>query len=159
MKKEVNIGRPPKFQEECRAVTVTLPIRILHLLEKFDKERGRGIVKCVEAAMGNTSESEGKYVEIVPVTKDAALIVVSRSNQLANIPWLRLIEIVPGRFILSLPTGTAIESLELAVMDLIEKIPETEIAEKALLSQLRQHLSKYRRSDGVSKGEILFIAL
>ena len=159
MKKEVNIGRPPKFQEECRAITVTLPIRILRQLERFDKERGRGIVKCVEAATRNTSESEGKYVEIVPVTNDAALIIISRSTQLVTIPWLRLIEIAPARFILSLPTGTAVESLELAIMDLLEKLPDSETTEKTLLSQLRYYLSKYRRSDGVSKGEILFVAI
>lgn len=159
MKKEVSIGRPPKFQEECRPVTVTLPLRILRQLEEFDTERGKAIVKCVEATIGATSAGEEQLVELVPVAEGAALLVVGRSRYLKNIPWLRLIEITPARYLLSIPTGTAVESFELAIMDVVETIPKEEVADKNLLSQIRHYLSRYRRSNGLSKGEILFVAI
>jgi len=42
-------GRPRKFQEASRPVTVTLPQRTLELLSTFDEDRGRAIVKVTDA--------------------------------------------------------------------------------------------------------------
>jgi hypothetical protein len=83
--------------------------------------------------------------------------MVGPSESLKTIPWLRLIEIAPCRFLLAIPTGTAIELLEIVIMDLIENLPEDQITEKALLTDLRQKLSHNRRKKALSKGEILFI--
>ena len=68
-----------------------------------------------------------------------------------------MIEIAPCRFLLSVPTGTAIETLEVTLLDLIERLPPAEEADRVLLTQLRGHLSRLRRSEGVVKREVLVV--
>ena len=55
-----------------------------------------------------------------------SLIVVGPSKALRSIPWLRLIEITPARFLLTIPSGTSIEALEVALRDLVTSsgVPE-----------------------------------
>lgn len=155
MKLKSRSGRPPKFDEESSPITVTLPHRIVNNLRNIDRDRAKAIVKCVD---NMTSEKSGENkVEVIRVTPDTALLIVPPSPNLKKIPWLQLIEIAPCRFLLVLPSGTAIEALEIALVDLLEHLPADELADKILLTDLRQKLSQHRRKDGFSKGEILFI--
>lgn len=156
MKKRTSSGRPPKFSEESTPITVTLPRRILKKLESIDLDRAKAIVKCVE----NVTDQiwlQDKEIHIAQVSDDTGLIVVPFCKSLKKISWLQLIEITTSRFLLAIPTGTSIESLEIAIMDLIEHLPEDEDAEKDLLTELRQKISHYRRNEGFTKGEILFV--
>ena len=50
-------GRPAKFAEPSRPVTVTLPERILDLLAAVDSDRAQAIVKTVEAISAPRQES------------------------------------------------------------------------------------------------------
>ena len=115
------IGRPPKFLEARRPVTVTLPERTLRQLEAVDSDRAKSIVKVTDAvtrgAGGNTPQ-----VETVEVAKGQALIVIGPSRGLRAIPWLRLVEIAPARYLLALPPGTSVDSLEVAVLDKAEEL-------------------------------------
>lgn len=156
MKKKVRGGRPPKFDEESGPITVTLPRRVVQMLESIDTDRAKAIVKCVDGLARRTWPEE-KQVEVVEIAKGTGLIVVGPSQCLQDISWLKFIEIAPLRYLLAVPTGTAIESLEIAILDQIERLPECESAEKTLLTELRQKLSHHRRKEGVSKGEILYI--
>lgn len=150
-------GRNPKFDEPSSAVTVTLPFRTLRQLEKVDRDRSKAIVKCVEG-VASTSLRDEKQVEIVKISKNAGLIVISRCHCLESIPWLRLIEIAPNRFLISLSIGTSVSSLELAIMDLMEH-QAADNYEMGLLEELRRCISQHRRKEEVTKGEILFIEL
>jgi hypothetical protein len=156
MKKKAGGGRPPKFNEESSPITVTLPRRIVQKLEAIDLDRAKAIVKCVDRMIHQAWPDE-KRVEVVEISKGTGLIVVGPSQGLKSIPWLKLIEIAPFRFLMAVPTGTSIESLEIAILDLIEHAPEDQIAEKSLLTDLRQKLSHHRRKEGVTKGEILYV--
>lgn len=156
MKKNTSGGRPPKFREESGPITVTLPRRIVQKLETIDSDRAKAIVKCVENTIKSAWPDE-KRVKVIEIEKGIGMIMVGPSESLKTIPWLRLIEIAPCRFLLAIPTGTAIELLEIVIMDLIENLPEDQITEKALLTDLRQKLSHNRRKKALSKGEILFI--
>ncbi len=151
-------GRPRKFDEPSSPVTVTLPSRILQQLEKIDSDRGKAIVKCVdEIAARNLSDQ--KRVEIVKVSENSGLIVIGRCRCLESIPWLRLVEIAPARFMLSIAPGTSVTSLEVAIMDLVEHDAADDDYEKGLLEELRQCISHHRRQEIVTKGEILFVKL
>jgi hypothetical protein len=156
MNKKIRSGRRPKFMEESKPVTITLPQRILQKLEAIDLDRAKAVVKCVDNHLYG-AWSDTKRVEIVRISKDTGLIVVGHSKILKKITWLNLIEIAPRRFLLAVPTGTTIETLEIAIMDLIENIPKDETSEYSLLTDLREKISKHRRREGVSKGEILYI--
>lgn len=151
-------GRPRKFDEPSGPVTVTLPARILQQLKKIDSDRGKAIVKCVEGITA-TSLSNTKSVEIVRISENTGLIVIRRCRCLENIPWLRLVEIAPNRFLLSITPGTNITSLEVAIMDMIEHEAADDDNDKLLLEELRRCIAHHRRKDEVTKGEILFIDL
>lgn len=150
-------GRPPKFLGPRRPVTLTLPERTLQGLASIDPDRARAIVKATDAAL-NGSPGSRAQVELFEVGPRTSLIVVGYSRYLQRIPWLGLVELAPGRFILTVPSGTPVDSLEIALGDVLEEIPAREAGERATLDELRQVLRRVRRSQTVSKVEILVLA-
>ena len=149
-------GRPPKFQEERRPITVTLPERILEKLTALNPDRAKAIVKCVEAVSGdNTKGSE--RVDVVEVLPGKALIVVGVSRVLKSISWLRLAEIMPGRYLLVLPPATSIESLEVELHDLIQTLGPEDASERGILQKLHDTLGLSRRRKALSKAELIFV--
>jgi len=152
-------GRPPKFHEPRRPITVTIPDRTLAELDRIDSDRARAIVKAVEAIRYSAEENRClPPVEIVEVCPGQALIVIGPSQELKKIPWLRLIEIAPMRYLLSVPTGTAVEALELAIRELVDKLSPGEDYERSLLSGIGIQISSVKRDQKLSKAEILFVA-
>ena len=149
-------GRPPKFREARRPITVTLPERVLTKLAGVNHDRARAIVACVEAVAGS-GENAKKPVELVEVVPGKALIVVGPCRALRKITWLRLVEISPARFLLVLPTGTPVDSLEVAILDLIEKQVPGDPGERSLLEELRTLIRSERRRKAVTKAELVFV--
>lgn len=154
--KKSSAGRPPKFEEASGPITVTLPYRTLKALELIDRDRAKAMVKCVDA-MTAAPLGEHKRVEVIKVCQGYGLIVIGPCPSLSRIPGLRLVEIAPLRFLLAITAGCSPHALELAIMDLIERLPPEETEERALLTELRQQLSLHRRREGVTTGEILFV--
>ena len=62
-----NGGRPPKFREPRRSVTMILPERILDQLAEIDPDRTWAVVKVTEAAVG-TDKGRFKPVELVEMS-------------------------------------------------------------------------------------------
>jgi hypothetical protein len=149
-------GRPPKFSELRRPITVTLPERVLRALESVNSDRARAIVKCVEAVVGR-GEHAAKPVELVEVMPGKALIVIGPCKSLSKISWLRLVEIAPARYLLVFPSGKSAESLELEIMDLLENLDDPDNVERALMDELRKLISHHRRGQRVSKQELVFV--
>jgi hypothetical protein len=87
-----------------------------------------------------------------------SLIVIGPSKALRRIPWLKLIEIAPSRFLLTLPSGTPIEALEVALRDLFHN-PELQDngREAAVLDELLNLIGQQRRTMRLSKAEVLII--
>ena len=148
-------GRPPKFDEPRRAVTVTLPDRTLRQLRSIHPDRARAIAKVTETVVG-AHEPAWKRVELVEIAPGQAVIVVGPCASLRRVPWLKLVEIAPGRNLLIIPSGTAVESLEIAILDLLETLGDAERDERPLLQELRGELGRLRRQHRVSKAEIIF---
>jgi len=151
-------GRPPKFREARRPITVTLPERILQKLEGVSLDRAQAIVKCVEAITGTDGNSI-KQVELVKVLPGKAMIIVGPSRSLGKIHWLRRIEIAPTRYLLVLPSGMSVEGMELAIIELIENLEDDDHDERALLKELRNIISYQRRENTISKGELVFVSV
>ncbi len=150
------IGRPPKFAGPRRPVTVTLPERTLRHLAVIDSDRARAIVKATDAAVRCNGKNE-PLVETVDVAKGQSLIVVGPSRSLRSIPWLRLVEITPTRYLLAIPPGTAVDSLEVAILDKAESDAGNDPYEKSLLMNLYHVLRASRQRHAVTKAEILFV--
>lgn len=156
MEKRKPSGRPPKFEEASRPITVTLPERILQQLAALHGDRARAIVKATTLAIGFSPE-ERPLVDVVEVRPNESVIIVGPSRRLLEISWLRLVEIAPARHLLVLPTGTAIEQLEVAIDDLLERLAPNEKYERELLTELHRLLRQRRRQQDVSKAEILLL--
>ena len=150
-------GRRPKFNEPRQPVTMTLPQRTLAQLAAIDPDRARAVVKLAEHQAAGRSDSP-PAVEVVSVAPGTGIILVGPLRSLRRIERLRLVEMVPGRFMLTIPTGTAIESLEMELVDLLENLPRTDEGERPFLEKLRHILGHQRRRKSVSKRELLFIA-
>jgi hypothetical protein len=150
-------GRPPKFREPRRPITLTLPERTLRLLAAVDADRARAIVKVTEAALGPGDPPYSQLVQVVEVMPGAGIILVGASQRLREIPWLRLVEVAPGRFLLSIPSGTPVEALEIGLQDLLEVVPAADTRERAILEQLHALVRTLRRGRSVSKAEMLFV--
>lgn len=148
-------GRPPKFNEPRRPITVTLPDRILRQLDALDSDRAQAIVKVTEAVVGR-DQSNPKNVELVEVAPGKALLIVGPCASLRRIEWLQLVETAPGRNMLIIPSGTGVDSLEVAILDLLEHALPIDADERSLLVELRNQLGSLRREQRISKGEIIF---
>ena len=149
-------GRPPKFREASKPITVTLPERVLKKLESVSPDRAKAIVKCVEAVTGEGDHAI-EPVELLEVLPGKALIVVGPSRTLLQTEWLRLVEISPARYILVLPSGTPVEALEVATQDLMDNLGPEDEGDRRILTELRALLAHQRRRKTVSKAEIVFI--
>ena len=149
-------GRPPKFQEPSTSITLTLPQRILRNLEDIDKDRAKAIVKCVETVLSLGSDASNK-VELISISEDAALLAIGPCRSLKSIPWLHLVEITPSRYLLTVPSGTPMTSLEVALLDLIETLPEEDSADLETLLEIRQQLSQHRRQEQVDTREVFLL--
>lgn len=149
-------GRPPKFDEPRRAVTVTLPERTLDQLQAIDDDRAKAIVKAAGVLTGADTE-DAAHCEVVEMAPGVGLLVVPPSRTLRSIPWLRMIEIAPARYLLTILPETSVEKVELSLMDLAETARQTAPQEVPLLEELRQHIGGLRRRERISKAEILFV--
>lgn len=148
-------GRPPKFQEPSRPVTVTLPERTIQALSRLGDDRARSIV-LVTDAFATEQGLPRPAVEIVRVGPGLAVILAGRCAALSAIEGLRPIEISPGRFLLTITPGTPAETLEVELADLASE-SEASPDERAVLEDLVAVLRSQRRRRGLSKAEILFV--
>lgn len=149
-------GRPPKFDEPRRPVTLTLPERILARLAAVDPDRASAIVKVVDAAAPGGGGG-CPPVEVVEVAPGTAVILIGPSRRLREIPWVRLAEVSPGRHLVTLTSGTSIELLEVAILDLLESLPPEDDGERAILLELRRLLGSSRRDRRITKFEMLYV--
>ncbi len=147
-------GRPPKFKEPSKLVTITLPCRIIDLLSSVDSDRARAIVKLADFFLAATPDAT-KPIEFLTLPDGKKLILVADSQTLRTIPWLHLVELSPARHLLCLDPGHSVEKLELTLVDILETAPDT--PDRALLSDLLHCLRTPRRSQSLNKGEIIFI--
>ena len=150
-------GRPAKFAEPSRPITATLPVRVLKLLTAVDSDRAKAITKLVDSFL-NISNKPLKPVTTVNIGDGKAVILVSNSEQLKRLPWLRLIEVAPARHLISIRPGTSIESIEVAMQDILEDMPENNYADREMLEMLMQIIRASRRTKTTMKEEILLVA-
>jgi hypothetical protein len=148
-------GRPPKFDEPRRPVTLTLPERTLARLAAVDADRATAIVKLVDSLL--PASNGRRLVDVVEVAPGAAVILVAPSRYLRRIPWLRLAELSPGRHLVTILPGTPIDSLEVAIFDLLESLPASEDYERTILHEFRRLISAGRREQNITKYEMLYV--
>lgn len=122
-------------------------------------QRGRATTmsKQKKHRADSTPFPDGGLYEIVKVAPRRSVIIVGSDTPLTRIPWLKLVEIAPGRNLITLPPGTSIESLEVALLGLMEKVSPRATKEWALLKELGKYIGRLRRQSKMSKVEILIV--
>jgi hypothetical protein len=147
-------GRPPKFNEPSRPVTLTLPDSILAQLQSIDPDRAQAIVKLTRHAFPDAPQNPP--VEIVAVNRTSGLLIVGSSAVLQKIKFLHLVEVALGRFLLAIDEGHDFRSLELALHDLIEEgdMPSDDLS---MIQSLLESIRTLRKTDQVSHASILFV--
>lgn len=119
-----------------------------------DTDRAKGIVKCVE----NTLAAKRKNsVNVLKISDKEGVLTVGPCNILNNIPQIKLIEISPLHYIISKPVGTPVEMIEIALIDLIEKISDDQYEEKETLMNIRNYLKRHRETNSLQTREILLL--
>ena len=149
-------GRPSKFDEPSRPVTLTLPDRILERLTDIDSDRAKAIVKAVEAVLGEGT-SNPSMVNELRVNDEEVLLTVADNRLLRAIPWLTMIEIAPGRHLLSLKDRASIEKLEVTLGDILDAHPQAKPAERRTLERLLECLRTPRRNRALRTEDILVV--
>ena len=152
-------GRPAKFDEPSRPVTVTLPLRILDALASIDADRANAIVKSVEAALPVSPGAPLDPTPILelPIDDEEALLAVADNRLLRRIPWLTLIEVAPGRHLISLKAGTPLEKLEVTLGDILDDPGDATPAEIDFIAALLDRLRTPRRNRALRHEAILII--
>jgi hypothetical protein len=151
-------GRPPKFDEPSRPITLTLPESTLRELSHIDPDRGRAIVKLVKSTMCGNGVGH-PLVEIVEIEANTGLVVTGPSQGLRRIPFLHFVEVAPARYLLALDAGNDFMSLEIAINDVLDDLPQDEKEERELIVQLLEEMRRLRKTGRVSMAEMLFVTL
>lgn len=148
------LGRKPKFQEPSSSITITLPDRILKKISTIDTDRAKGIVKCVENTL---AENKKSHVNVLKISDKEGILTVGPCKLLNDIPHIKLIEISPLHYIISKPVGTPIETIEIALIDMIEKISAEQHEERDILMKIRNHIKMHREKDSLQTREIILL--
>jgi hypothetical protein len=150
-------GRPPKYNEPSRPVTVTLPESTLRQLELVNPDRGLAIVKLTRQLASRNDPSP--RVEIVDVGRQSGLIIVGSCPALSRIPFLHLVEVAPARFLLAIDRDHDFRSLELAIHDLLDEPASLSQGERDFISELLDTIRRLRLNEKVNPAEILLVNL
>lgn len=145
-----------KSDDQKRVITLALPEKILHVLETFNQDMAQAIMKVTNIATQKTFPN-GSSFEIVKVAPHKSVFIVGSDTLLSKIEWLKLVEIAPGRNLIAIPVGTSLESLEVAILELIESMPSDKSIERSLLVEFRKYVGKLRRYNKISRAEIMII--
>ncbi|MEY4482972.1 MAG: hypothetical protein RL693_424 [Verrucomicrobiota bacterium] len=158
MEKKNSGGRPPKFEEPSRPITVTLPESTLEGLRQIDPDRGQAIVKLTQSMLSEGKSSQ-PLVEVVKMATKTGLIVIGPCEALRKIPFIHLVEVAPARFLIALESGNDFKTLELAIHDVLEDIPDEKNRERQLILMLLENIRRLRKAERVSMAEILLVSL
>lgn len=150
-------GRPRKFEEPSGPITVTLPRRILDRLRNIDEDRAKAIVKAVDAVA--ELEEAGSRVDVIEMARGTGIVVVPPNRSLRSIPWLKLIELTPTRYLIAILPDTPVEKLEVALMDLVQDAKRLAAEDLPMLEALTERIRDLRRRRKLSLAQILFVAV
>ena len=91
------------------------------------------------------------------VNDEEVLLTVADNRLLRAIPWLTMIEIAPGRHLLSLKDRASIEKLEVTLGDILDAHPQAKPAERRTLERLLECLRTPRRNRALRTEDILVV--
>jgi hypothetical protein len=134
-------GRPRKFIEPSRAVTLTLPEPVLAALSDIDHDLSRAVVRL---AQPNVARQPHAPAELASFGRNA-VIVVNPTRTLEDRTGVLLIPLSDGRALLSFDEPITIARLELSLRDVLEDPTLTE-EDGRIFASIADILKAARRS-------------
>jgi hypothetical protein len=137
-------GRPRKFDEPTRVVTLTLPESVIDGLSRIHADLGRAVVGLVDKRNATARPA----AELV-VFGSRAVISVRPSASLERRLGIELVPLPDGRALISFDTPQSVADLELRLHDTLEE-PDLGGDDRRVFEAIRDILRDARRSKDVS---------
>lgn len=137
-------GRPRKFTEPSRAITLTLPEHVIGTLDEIDHDLSRAVVRLVQPHVASRPHPPAELVSF----GSRAVIVVNPTRTLEQRTGVMLIPLSDGRALVSLDDSTTANGLELMIQDALEE-KDLPPDDARIFEGIRAILRDTRRSDTV----------
>lgn len=137
-------GRPKKFDEPTRVVSLTLPESTIARLTQTHGDLGRAIVGLLAA----DTTAKGRPAELV-VFGNYAVISVRPTPSLETRIGVQLVPLPDGRALLSFDAPKTISDLELSISDALDD-PSLHHEDRAVFDSIRGILREARQSSEVA---------
>jgi hypothetical protein len=110
-------GRPRKFAEPSRSVTLTLPEGVIEALSGIDRDLSRAVVRIAQPQLTKRPSAAAELA----VFGGRAVIVVNPCRALEERTGIVLVPLSDGRALISFDESTSVENLELQLRDALEE--------------------------------------
>lgn len=138
-------GRPRKFAQPSRPVSLTLPEPVIEVLSRIDRDLSRAIVRLAQPSLATGPHPSAELVAF----GSRAVIVVNPTRTLERRTGVLLVPLSDGRALIAFDDTMTANRLELTIQDVLEE--ESLPAEDAeIFRGIRTILRDARRAHGVS---------
>jgi len=138
-------GRPKKFDEPTRVISMTLPESVIDRLSQTHVDLGRAVVSLIE---GKTSQRVRPAAELV-VFGNHAVISVRPSPSLEERVGVQLVPLPDGRALISFDNPKTIADLELSISDALDDTALNK-DDRAIFESIRSILREARQATDVA---------
>ena len=135
-------GRPRKFRQPSRAVTLTLPEDVIDVLRSIDTDLSR----AVASAVMRLSEAPRLPAEIASYGPDRSVIVVPHSRTLESWTGAELLPLRDGRALLAFGGGLTVPEFELRLSDALAD-PALDDEDRTVFDAIARILRVARREE------------
>ena len=137
-------GRPRKFTEPSRAVTLTLPVTVIDALAAIDPDISRAVVRIAQPQLTRRRQLPAELASF----GRHSVIVVTPSRTLARRMGVELVPLPDGRALISFERSTTPASLELRINDALDDAA-LPASDREILGAIAGILREARRSANV----------
>lgn len=138
-------GRPRKFSQPSRPVTLTLPEEVIETLGGLDRDLSRAVVRVTHAEVASRPHPPAELIEF----GRRAVIAVHRTPTLEQRTGVVLVPLPDGRALIAFDERMTPARLELAMHDALEG-EDLSDEDRGVFESIRDLLRDARRSSTVS---------
>jgi hypothetical protein len=147
-------GRPRKFADASRAVTLTLPDSVIATLRGIHHDLSQAIVRLTQR---NRSRTRRKGADLMVFGK-RAVITIRPTPSLEMHAGVQLVPLPDGRALISFADPTSLAALQLSIADALDDA-DMPAADRQVYEHLGRILRDARRSDRVTLAQRHIIVL
>lgn len=147
-------GRPRKFDDPSRPVTLTLPVHAIEALAAMDPDLSRAIMHLLEPGLGRRPHAPAELTRY----GGRAVIVVNASRALEQRTGIDLVPLPDGRALMSFERSMTPAAIELLIADALDD-RQLKGPDRAVFEAIAGILKTARRSGDVRLSQRNIIVL